>query len=138
MQNFTVQPITKQNLRYVRQDDGADGKCIDAYALLKAATNVTQPTQQKDLLTDLYRRCPSIEAGESHHFFGRIERSLSLSVHSAYHLLISLGGPVETVRHSCIAVGRHLDLNETESSALFEEITGNSSETAGTRNDLSC
>ena len=63
MENLTVRPITQQSLRYVRHDDGADGKCIDAYALLKAATNVTQPTQQKDLLSDLYRRCPAIKAG---------------------------------------------------------------------------
>ena len=126
MQNLIVQQVTKPNIKYIRKEDGKDGKCIDACALLKVATNVTKHNELKNLLTDLHHRCPAIKGCISDCHFRRKGISQGLSVRGAYHALLALGGP--TVRHSCIVVGKHLSLNDTEASALFEEMTAAASE----------
>ena len=80
----------------------------------------------ENILTDLHHRCPAIKGCISDCHFRRKGISQGLSVRGAYHALLALGGP--TVRHSCIVVGKHLSLNDTEASALFEEMTAAASE----------
>ena len=135
MPNFTVQQIAISDLKYVRKE----GRNIDACALLKVVTNISRPAELKHLLVDLYRRCPAIEGSLSDRYFARKGFCQALTAKGAYCLLLALGGPSkEAVRQSCLADGRHLELNETESSNLFKEFIADnaaSEETSASEED---
>ena len=71
MQNFTVRQATEAKLKHIKVEGDNNGKCIDAFALLKVVTDVEQPNELKDLLADLCRRYSEIQAGLSDRFFTR-------------------------------------------------------------------
>ena len=47
MQNFTVRQATEAKLKHIKVDGDNNGKCIDAFALLKVVTDVEHPKRIK-------------------------------------------------------------------------------------------